>query len=105
MCFCFLGRDGMSIERGNMLSILKLVVKQLIDISLSKGGMLDDFPGPLLQFFTVIESILCHAMKSTSNILKIICFCHFLNLFFFVEVLLLYSIPAYIIFTQSAMGL
>ena len=72
--FCLLDRDGMSIERSNMLSILKLVVKQLIDMSLSKGGMLDDFPGPLLQFFTVLESILCHAMKSTSNVLYIIHF-------------------------------
>lgn len=61
----------MTIEKSNMLSILKLIVKQLIDLSLSKGGMLDDEHGPLQQFFTVLESMLCHAMKSTCNFIFI----------------------------------
>jgi len=56
-------RDVMSVERSNMLSVLKLVVKQLIDSSLSQGCMLDDVQGPLLQFFTIIESMMCHGVK------------------------------------------
>jgi len=46
-----------------MLSVLKLVVKQLIDSSLSQGCMLDDVHGPLLQFFTIMESMMCHGIK------------------------------------------
>jgi len=56
-------RDAMLVERSNMLSVLKLVVKQLIDSSLSQGCMLEDVQGPLLQFFTIMESMLCHGMK------------------------------------------
>lgn len=56
-------RDVMSVERSNMLSVLKLVVKQLIDSSLSQGCMLDDVQGPLLQFFIIIESMMCHGVK------------------------------------------
>jgi len=56
-------RDAMLVERSNMLSVLKLVVKQLIDSSLSQGCMLDDVQGPLLQFFTIMESMMCHGIK------------------------------------------
>jgi ribosomal protein S27E len=60
-------RDAMLVERSNMLSVLKLVVKQLIDTSLSHGGMLDDVHGPLLQFFTIIENMLYHGIKSRAR--------------------------------------
>jgi len=54
-----------------MLSVLKLVVKQLIDSSLSQGCMLDDVQGPLLQFFTIMESMMCHGVKSKIYILPV----------------------------------
>ena len=60
---CVLERDAMLVERSNMLSVLKLVVKQLIDSSLYQGCMLDDVQGPLLQFFTIMESMMCHGIK------------------------------------------
>ena len=64
MLMCVLTeRDAMLVERSNMLSVLKLVVKQLIDSSLAKGCMLEDVQGPLLQFFTIIESMMCHGVK------------------------------------------
>ena len=58
----------MLVERSNMLSVLKLVVKQLIDLSLSQGCMLDDVQGPLLQFFTIMESTMCHGIKCEISI-------------------------------------
>ena len=41
----------------------KLVVKELIDSSLSQGRMLDDDHVPLQQFFVVLEHILRHGIK------------------------------------------
>jgi len=61
-------RDAMLVERSNMLSVLKLVVKQLIDSSLSQGCVLDDVQGPLLQFFTILESMMCHGIKREHHI-------------------------------------
>jgi len=64
LCKCrSVERDAMLVERSNMLSVLKLVVKQLIDSSLSQGCMLEDVQGPLLQFFTILESMMCHGIK------------------------------------------
>ena len=60
---CISERDAMLLERSNMLSVLKLVVKQLIDSSLSQGCVLEDVQGPLLQFFTIMESMMCHGIK------------------------------------------
>ncbi|CAG2211134.1 RUN and FYVE domain-containing protein 2,Protein RUFY3,RUN and FYVE domain-containing protein 1 [Mytilus edulis] len=45
------GRDPKTIERANLLNICKLIIKELIDSSLSHGRMLDDDHIPLQQFF------------------------------------------------------
>ena len=45
------------------MNITKLVIKELIDSSLSEGRMLDDDHVPLQQFFVVLEHILRHGLK------------------------------------------
>ena len=56
----------MTIERCNLLTVCKLVVKELIDSSLSHGRMLDDDHVPLQQFFVVLEHVLRHGLKRKS---------------------------------------
>lgn len=53
----------MTIERANLLSVFKLVIKELIDSSLAHGRMLDDDHVPLQQFFVVLEHVLRHCIK------------------------------------------
>lgn len=53
----------MTIERSNLLTVFKLVIKELIDSSLSHGRMLDDDHLPLQQFFVVLEHVLRHGIK------------------------------------------
>ncbi|KAF4094143.1 hypothetical protein AMELA_G00009810 [Ameiurus melas] len=56
-------KDPMTIERSNLLSMMKLSIKILIQSSLSLGRTLDsEFP-PLQQFFTVLEHCLKHGLK------------------------------------------
>ena len=57
-------KDRMGVERANLLSICKLVVKELIDLSLSSAGRsLEDDHDPLAQFLIVLEHILLHGAK------------------------------------------
>ncbi|KAJ8337633.1 hypothetical protein SKAU_G00365990, partial [Synaphobranchus kaupii] len=57
------GKDPMAVERSNLLSMMKLSVKVLIQSSLSLGRSLDsDYP-PLQQFFVVLEHCLKHGLK------------------------------------------
>uniref|UniRef100_A0A7N8WRC0 RUN and FYVE domain containing 1 n=1 Tax=Mastacembelus armatus TaxID=205130 RepID=A0A7N8WRC0_9TELE len=57
----------MAIERSNLLSMLKLSIKVLIQSSLSLGRTLDsEFP-PLQQFFVVLEHCLKHGLKSKKS--------------------------------------
>uniref|UniRef100_A0A8C5CHS3 RUN and FYVE domain containing 1 n=1 Tax=Gadus morhua TaxID=8049 RepID=A0A8C5CHS3_GADMO len=53
----------MSIERSNLLSMMKLSIKVLIQSSLSLGRTLDSEYPPLQQFFVVLESCLKHGLK------------------------------------------
>lgn len=55
--------DPMSIERSNLLSMMKLSIKVLIQSSLSLGRTLDSEYPPLLQFFIVLEHCLKHGLK------------------------------------------
>ncbi|XP_047658080.1 RUN and FYVE domain-containing protein 1-like isoform X2 [Tachysurus fulvidraco] len=56
-------KDPMSVERSNLLSMMKLSIKVLIQSSLSLGRTLDsEFP-PLQQFFIVLEHCLKHGLK------------------------------------------
>ena len=66
LCFTVLPpKDPVSIERSNLLSMMKLSIKVLIQSSLSLGRTLDsDYP-PLQQFFVVLEHCLKHGLKGT----------------------------------------
>ncbi|XP_061690642.1 RUN and FYVE domain-containing protein 1 [Syngnathoides biaculeatus] len=56
-------KDPMAIERSNLLSMLKLSIKVLMQSSLSLGRTLhSDYP-PLQQFFLVLEHCLKHGLK------------------------------------------
>ncbi|XP_063046489.1 RUN and FYVE domain-containing protein 1 [Engraulis encrasicolus] len=56
-------KDPVTVERSNLLSMMKLSVKVLIQSSLSLGRTLDsDYP-PLQQFFVVLEHCLKHGLK------------------------------------------
>uniref|UniRef100_A0A8C9YBY2 RUN and FYVE domain containing 1 n=1 Tax=Sander lucioperca TaxID=283035 RepID=A0A8C9YBY2_SANLU len=57
----------MAIERSNLLSMMKLSIKVLIQSSLSLGRTLDsDYP-PLQQFFVVLEHCLKHGLKAKKS--------------------------------------
>ncbi|XP_053735278.1 RUN and FYVE domain-containing protein 1 [Synchiropus splendidus] len=57
-------KDPMAIERSNLLSMMKLSIKVLIQSSLNLGRTLDsDYP-PLQQFFIVLEHCLKHGLKA-----------------------------------------
>uniref|UniRef100_A0AAR2KG43 RUN and FYVE domain containing 1 n=1 Tax=Pygocentrus nattereri TaxID=42514 RepID=A0AAR2KG43_PYGNA len=53
----------MSVERSNLLSMMKLSIKVLIQSSLSLGRTLDSEYPPLQQFFVVLEHCLKHGLK------------------------------------------
>ncbi len=56
-------RDPALIERSNLVNILKLVVKEVIDSSLKFGRQLDSDHIPLQHFFIVLEHILRHGLR------------------------------------------
>uniref|UniRef100_A0A8C1QLC2 RUN and FYVE domain containing 1 n=1 Tax=Cyprinus carpio TaxID=7962 RepID=A0A8C1QLC2_CYPCA len=53
----------MVVERSNLLSMMKLSIKVLIQSSLSLGRTLDSEYPPLQQFFVVLEHCLKHGLK------------------------------------------
>ena len=57
------GQDPMAVERSNLLDVFKLVIKELLDTSLSFGRMLDDTHAPLQQFFVIMDHIFRHGIK------------------------------------------
>jgi len=65
VCWVFVlkGQDPMAVERSNLLDVFKLVVKELLDTSLSFGRMLDDTHAPLQQFFVILDHIFRHGIK------------------------------------------
>ncbi|KAK3535630.1 hypothetical protein QTP70_018444 [Hemibagrus guttatus] len=56
-------KDPMSVERSNLLSMMKLSIKVLIQSSLSLGRTLDSEYPPLQQFFIVLEHCFKHGLK------------------------------------------
>ncbi|CAL1613507.1 unnamed protein product [Knipowitschia caucasica] len=56
-------KDHMAIERSNLLSMMKLSIKVLIQSSLSLGRTMDSEYPPLQQFFVVLEHCLKHGLK------------------------------------------
>ncbi|XP_062617135.1 RUN and FYVE domain-containing protein 2-like isoform X1 [Saccostrea cucullata] len=63
-------RDPRTIERCNLLNVSKLIIKEVIDSSLSHGRMLDDNHVPLQQFFIVLEHVLRHGLKPKKSLLR-----------------------------------
>uniref|UniRef100_A0A3Q3ILI0 RUN domain-containing protein n=1 Tax=Monopterus albus TaxID=43700 RepID=A0A3Q3ILI0_MONAL len=60
-------QDPMAIERANLLSMMKLSIKVLIQSSLSLGRTLDSEYPPLQQFFVVLEHCLKHGLKAKKS--------------------------------------
>ena len=56
-------RDPVAIERSNLVNILKLVIREVIDSSLRFGRQLDSDHIPLQHFFIVLEHVLRHGLK------------------------------------------
>ncbi|KAJ8318467.1 hypothetical protein KUTeg_003558 [Tegillarca granosa] len=61
-------KDPRAVERANLLNISKLIIKELLDSSMSHGRMLDDDHVPLQQFFVVLEHVLRHGLKPKKGI-------------------------------------
>jgi len=62
-------RDPIQIEKSNLVNILKLVIKEVLDSSLRFGHQLDSDHIPLQHFFIVLEHILKHGMKGKKGLL------------------------------------
>ncbi|KAK2849346.1 hypothetical protein Q5P01_009180 [Channa striata] len=60
-------KDPLAIERSNLLSMLKLSIKVLIQSSMSLGRTLDSEYPPLQQFFVVLEHCLKHGLKAKKS--------------------------------------
>lgn len=56
-------KDSMAIERSNLLSMMKLSIRVLIQSSMSLGRTMDSEYPPLQQFFIVLEHCLKHGLK------------------------------------------
>ena len=67
--FFFSERDPIQIEKSNLVNILKLVIKEVLDSSLRFGHQLDSDHIPLQHFFIVLEHILKHGMKGKKGLL------------------------------------
>ncbi len=68
-CFSSADRDPALIERSNLVNILKLVIKEVLDSSLKFGRQLDSDHIPLQHFFIVLEHVLRHGLKPKKGIL------------------------------------
>lgn len=56
-------RDPVAIERSNLLNVIKLVIKELIESSLKYGRQLDSDHIPLQHFFILLEHAMRHGLK------------------------------------------
>lgn len=59
----------MQIEKSNLVNILKLVIKEVLDSSLRFGHQLDSDHIPLQHFFIVLEHVLKHGLKPKKGLL------------------------------------
>ncbi|GIY75059.1 RUN and FYVE domain-containing protein 2 [Caerostris darwini] len=62
-------KDPVSIERSNLLNVIKLVVKELIESSLKYGRQLDSDHVPLQHFFILMEHAMRHGLKPKKGLL------------------------------------
>ena len=56
-------RDPVTIEKSNLVNIMKLVIREVLESSLSFGRQLDSDFIPLQHFFVVLEHVLRHGFK------------------------------------------
>uniref|UniRef100_A0A3Q0RMK1 RUN and FYVE domain containing 1 n=1 Tax=Amphilophus citrinellus TaxID=61819 RepID=A0A3Q0RMK1_AMPCI len=59
--------NSVAIERSNLLSMMKLSIRVLIQSSMSLGRTLDSEYPPLQQFFVVLEHCLKHGLKAKKS--------------------------------------
>ena len=59
----FADRDPVSIEKSNLVNIMKLVIREVLESSISFGRQLDSDFIPLQHFFVVLEHVLRHGFK------------------------------------------
>ncbi|KAG8198945.1 hypothetical protein JTE90_015150 [Oedothorax gibbosus] len=62
-------KDPVAIERSNLLNVIKLVVKELIESSLKYGRQLDSDHVPLQHFFILMEHAMRHGLKPKKGLL------------------------------------
>ena len=62
-CFVSADRDPVTIEKSNLVNIMKLVIREVLESSLSFGRQLDSDFIPLQHFFVVLEHVLRHGFK------------------------------------------
>ncbi len=62
-------RTPVDIEKSNLINILQLVIKEVIDSSLKFGRQLDSDHVPLQHFFIVIEHILRHGFQPKKSLI------------------------------------
>ncbi|XP_034764610.2 RUN and FYVE domain-containing protein 1-like isoform X3 [Acipenser ruthenus] len=60
-------KDHMAVERSNLLNMMQLSVKVLIQSAVSLGRSLDSHSPPLQQFLVVLEHCLKHALKAKKS--------------------------------------
>ncbi|KAK1159423.1 RUN and FYVE domain-containing protein 1-like isoform X1 [Acipenser oxyrinchus oxyrinchus] len=60
-------KDHMAVERSNLLNMMQLSVKVLIQSAVSLGRSLDSHSLPLQQFLVVLEHCLKHALKAKKS--------------------------------------
>ncbi|MGH0143034.1 UNVERIFIED_CONTAM: hypothetical protein FKN15_077383 [Acipenser sinensis] len=60
-------KDHMAVERSNLLNMMQLSVKVLIQSAVSLGRSLDSHSPPLQQFLVVLEHCLKHALKAVKD--------------------------------------
>jgi len=61
--------DPVLIERSNLVNILKLVIREVLDSSLRFGRQLDSDHIPLQHFFIVLEHVLRHGFKPKKGLM------------------------------------
>lgn len=61
---CCAGNNPSIIEKSNLLNILKLVIKEVLDSGMKYGCQLDSDHVPLQHSFIILEHVLRHGLKS-----------------------------------------
>ncbi|CAG0913870.1 unnamed protein product [Notodromas monacha] len=63
------GQDPMMMEQKNLINLLKIIVKEVIECSMVHGGVLEADQLPLQHFLAVVEHALQHGLKPKRGLL------------------------------------